>query len=116
MQPQQQGYPYGHQANYYQGFQPMMMPAGGYPQGYNGSQQPTARTPQGQPQYRPSQPPARSQPQQQHQQAQPAAAAVPALRKKKALDIIDPTTHSKVEISPRSKSLAHCNIFQRFNS
>ncbi|KAL0043356.1 hypothetical protein WJX79_002542 [Trebouxia sp. C0005] len=79
MQPQQQGYPYGHQANYYQGFQPMMMPAGGYPQGYNGSQQPAARTSQ----------------------------AVPALRKKKALDIIDPTTHSKVEISPRSAEAAN---------
>ncbi|DBA73185.1 TPA: hypothetical protein ACH3X1_011264 [Trebouxia sp. C0004] len=107
MQPQQQGYPYGHQANYYQGFQPVMMPAGGYPQGYNGSQQPAARTSQGQPQYRPSQPPARSQPQQQHQSAQPAAAAVPALRRKKPLDIIDPTTHSKVEISPRSAEAAN---------
>ena len=107
IQQQQQGYPYGHQANYYQGYQHMMMPQGSYPQGaYSGQQQQGGRTPQAPQQYRPSQPPARSQTQQQHQPTQAAAGSAP--RRKKALDIIDPNTHSKVEISPRSKCTAPC--------
>ena len=106
---QQQAYTYP-QAGYYPQYQHqgMMVPQGSYPHNYPGSQQQAGRSQPTQSQYpgRTSQPAARPQPA--HQPPQPPAQAVPAIRKKKALDIIDPATHSKVEISPRSKSSAHC--------
>ena len=104
MQQQQQGYGFAPQGGYYTQYGNMMMQQGNYPPNYSGPQQGQGNRSQPVPNHyqRPAQPQGRAQPQQQpHQQPQ---ASVPAARRKKALDIIDPTTHSKVEISPRSKS------------
>ena len=113
--PQYNGVPAGSQAynmqqqpayyaqGYYGQYPGMMVPQGNYtPPNYPVSQQSNRSQAMPNQFSRPSQPQARSQPQT-HQPLQPAAPAAPATKKNKALLIIDPTTQSVVEISPRSK-------------
>ena len=108
---QQQGYGFASQGGFYPQYGSMMMSQGNYPQNYSGPQQSQNNRPQPMPNQfqRPSQQQGRAQSQAQpHQQPQ---APAPAARRKKALDIIDPTTHSKVEISPRSECSVNFDIY-----